>query len=482
MRQVFILVVSVILILRITSLHAEPIAIVGGTIIDGNGGEPISNGVIVIDKGKIIIMGDKKTSIPSSARKIDASGKYIIPGLMDANVHLIYGFSAAYMKKFEHQFEDIITEAVQITLKNGVTTVFDSWGPLESLKNVRNGINHHKITGSRIYLAGNIVGLDGPLSRDFYAKDLKDLSQEYIDRINGMWEQGVGRELMTMTPNQVREKIREYLAKDIDFFKYAINGHGPGNGPFFLFSPKVQNILIEETRKAGLTVQTHTVTVEGLRTAAEADTDLMQHCAITLEELIPDSTIQLIVDKQIACTFNVPSTKYLESVLSDNNGPKDPNVKASGFLRNVLTVTDENRRMLIKAGAKILLSTDGGIPWFDSPLMKGWAYKNMPEEAGDVLGNGHHIRLRALIDKGLSPMKALQAATRNIARAYKLDNLGTLEKGKIADLVILDGNPLADVENYRKIYLVMKEGQTINREALPEKRVLSDVNKYPGWK
>jgi imidazolonepropionase-like amidohydrolase len=88
--------------------------------------------------------------------------------------------------------------------------------------------------------------------------------------------------------------------------------------------------------------------------------------------------------------------------------------------------------------------------------------------------NSHFYWLLAMQDKGMKPMAALMAATRNIAKAYKVDKtLGTLERGKLADLLILDRNPLEDAENYRSIHLVMKEGKIIDRDALPTQRLLT---------
>ena len=93
-----------------------------------------------------------------------------------------------------------------------------------------------------------------------------------------------------------------------------------------------------------------------------------------------------------------------------------------------------------------------------------------------ILGEGHFNWLKAMDQKGLNPMENLLAATRNIARAYKVDkDLGTLEKGKIADLLILDKNPLKNVENYRNIHLVMKEGKVVDRTILPLKPILTKV-------
>ena len=109
------------------------IVVVGGTIIDGNGNAPVRDGVIVVDGERIISVGGPDTPIPTGAQRIDARGKYIIPGLIDANVHLIYGFSTEYLIRFQNQFEDIIREGAQIALKSGVTTVFDTWGPLDPL-------------------------------------------------------------------------------------------------------------------------------------------------------------------------------------------------------------------------------------------------------------------------------------------------------------------------------------------------------------
>jgi peptidyl-prolyl cis-trans isomerase A (cyclophilin A) len=90
------------------------------------------------------------------------------------------------------------------------------------------------------------------------------------------------------------------------------------------------------------------------------------------------------------------------------------------------------------------------------------------------LGEGHFLWFKAMVEKGMTPMDAIVAATRNIAAAYhKLDQIGTLETGKIADVVVLDADPLQDINNLRRIATVIKDGQVVDRDQLPRKRVLT---------
>ena len=90
------------------------------------------------------------------------------------------------------------------------------------------------------------------------------------------------------------------------------------------------------------------------------------------------------------------------------------------------------------------------------------------------LGEGHFHWLEAMTEKGMKPMDVLMAATSNIAKAYKVDkDIGTLEVGKKADLLILDGNPLEDVQAYRKIHMIIKDGKLVNRDKLPEHPILT---------
>src|SRR5262249_25700748 len=128
---------------------AEPVtAIVGATLIDGTGGTPVKDAVIVIDGRKITAVGPRgRVTIPAGAREINAAGKYVVPGLMDANVHLVLGSAIEFIVRYEGRYEDLIEEAAQVSLKNGLTTVFDSWGPLQPLINVRDRINKGTTVG-----------------------------------------------------------------------------------------------------------------------------------------------------------------------------------------------------------------------------------------------------------------------------------------------------------------------------------------------
>ena len=348
-------------------LHADPMAIVGGTIIDGNGGEPIRNGVIVIDGKRIVAIGKAKdVEIPNDARKINAKGKYIIPGLMDANVHLVLGFSTEYMLRFEGRFEDIIKEAAQIYLKYGVTTVFDSWGPLQPLRNVREQINQDAVIGSRVFFAGNIVGLDGPLSLDFYDTG-EGVGKKALARINSQWEEGTGRELMFMSLDQIRSRIKEYIAKDIDFLKYAVNGHGENNTGFLVFTKEARRIMVEEARLAGISVQTHAMSIEGLRLAVEDNVDLMQHCAVTVDNIIPNELVEKIAKQGNSCTLNMSTNdEKLKDFLDENMQIKQKFRDKEHHQKPLLLIQHINQKKLITAGVKILLATDAGIAFSDS--------------------------------------------------------------------------------------------------------------------
>ncbi|SVD26020.1 uncharacterized protein METZ01_LOCUS378874, partial [marine metagenome] len=137
----------------------DRLAITGATIIDGTGNRPISNGTILIEDGKITSVGkNRDITIPDNYKKIQARGKFLIPGLMDANLHLFLNIDLETLIKHEDRYHEIVIEAAQIALKTGQTTVFDTWGPRSALVKARDMINAGEVPGSRIYLAGNIIG------------------------------------------------------------------------------------------------------------------------------------------------------------------------------------------------------------------------------------------------------------------------------------------------------------------------------------
>jgi imidazolonepropionase-like amidohydrolase len=468
-RNTNIAVIVLLLLLSvITPAWAQrTVALEGATLIDGTGKAPLNDAVVIIEGNKIVAVGGRASvHVPAGAHVINAAGKFVIPGLMDANVHLVLNTSIEFVARYEGHYEDLIEEAAQVTLKQGLTTVFDSWGPLQPLMNVRDRINRGEVVGSRMFVAGNIVGFSGPFGRDFNGAAATIATKPLAKRINRLWEENTGPELMWMTPEQVRVEIRKYIARGIDFLKFGASGHHEED--FIMFSPLAQKAIVEECHKAGIIVQTHTTNNEALRLVLEAGVDMLQHGAKTGLVPMPDSTIQLMFDKKVYCAVQPRTAKRLEIEVEDAG--EDPRGKKE-------LVRHENQLRLVKARVPLLLATDAGVmdPDAFEVLKPKLRFERLTE-----LGEGHYLWLKAMVEKGMSPMEAIVSATRNIAAAYhKLDQLGTLEKGKLADLVVLEADPLGDINNIRKISLVMKEGQVVDRDKLPIKKVLTVPRSVP---
>jgi len=456
-----------LVLLSALSLTAEPaspadppVVITGGTLIDGTGGQPVRDAVVVVDGERIVAAGRRgSVQAPPGAREIDAAGKFIIPGLIDANVHLILGSSVEFIVRHDGRYEELIEEAAQVALKNGLTTVFDSWGPLQPLLNVRDRIKRGEAAGSRMFVAGNIVGFSGPFGREFNRTAETSSTKALVNRVNGLWQENTGPELLSMTPDGVREEIRKYIARGIDFLKYGASTH---NNLYLQFSPEAQRAIVEESHRAGIIAQTHTTNVMSLKHAIDAGNDMLQHCDVSGPVAIPDALLDLLRERNIYCATLPRTRERLRFELgqtADQWGPQ------------LIDVMHFNDIRLVQAGVPLLLSTDAGMMDPDAvEQMKPEAAK----ERSTTLGEGHFLWFKAMQENGMRPMDAILAATRNVAAAYhKLDQFGTIEKGKLADLVVIDADPLDDLNNIRKISMVMQAGRVVDRGKLPSRHVLT---------
>ena len=220
--------------------------------------------------------------------------------------------------------------------------------------------------------------------------------------------------------------------------------------------------------RAGLLgVGFNTGTEEAILVALNAGADMVA-CDVSLSGR-PHSaqTIALLAQRQIPCLISPYTDEAVAFYHAHYTGP--------GPLIKVIESTQSNDRALIQAGVMTLLSTGSGL--YGADTMATWQSRGIAMTDGQslkLLGDGHFWWLQAAQDLGMQPMAILQSATRNIAKAFKIDkDLGTLEPGKLADLVILDQDPLANAKNYRAIHLVIKEGRIINRDALPTQRLLT---------
>ena len=143
-------------------------AIVGATVIDGNGGAPLQNATVVIRDKRIAAVGPRaSTTVPAGATVIDGAGKYVTPGFIDTNVHISMYANLETLARYLPRATDVVVEGSQLELKSGITTVRDSYGELGTLLKVRDMVARGDVIGSRMLVAGNIVGWGGPFSITF---------------------------------------------------------------------------------------------------------------------------------------------------------------------------------------------------------------------------------------------------------------------------------------------------------------------------
>ena len=461
---------------------ADPVvAIVGGTLIDGNGGTPVPDGVVVVRGKRIVAVGPRsQVAVPKDARVIDATGKYVTPGFIDTNVHLSLYNNGESMVRYEDRFLDIVIEAAQTELKHGITTVRDSYGALLPLVVVRDSIAHGKLLGPRMLVAGNIVGWGGPKSPLFSnATPATYFDEQMMDFI----AQGSGEELLELSPDSLRVAIDKYLDKGPNFVKYGGTAH---TNSLITFSPRQQEALVEQVHKRGLIAETHSTNPEPLRISVLAGIDLIQHPEVH-NVPIPDDLVKLIVDRKVICSVlsnsitGKPWKDFLKAQTRSDSAKAD-SVKndtlkllqrqKTGWelsrerAAKRLAVRRGNAEKLIKGGCMTTPSTDtylSGAPEFSrTPRMDPHM---MP-------GTATLAAIEGLVELGMTSAQAIVAATKNGAIASRgLKDYGTLEAGKYADLLVLDADPLASISNIRKLSLVMKEGSLIDRDKLPEKPV-----------
>lgn len=429
-HRLAVTLIGVLVAAPLSAQDREPItALTGATLIDGNGGPPLADATVVVTGKRISAVGRRaQARVPRGARVIDATGKFLTPGFIDTNVHLsLYGAGETFVR-YEEQNADLTLESAQLHLKHGVTTVRDSYGSLVPLVEVRDRINRGEVIGPRMLVAGNIVGWGGPC------------------------------------------------------------GTGHFSHPSLIgFSPDQQRVIVEEVHRRGKVAETHSTSPEGLRLSILAGMDLIQHPEV-LPDTILDELIRMIRDRNIGCAIlsNTITGKVWQKHLKDKEererkkaetekaqeGQKgQERQETSAEIRkerrdqNVgIEVRRVNAQRLIQGGCTVTIATDnypGQAPEF----------RREPKPEHQEMGIGTVIAIEGLVELGMTPGQAIVSATKNGAFACRSDQYGTVEVGRLADLLLLDADPLADISNIRKLALAMKEGSVVGREKLPERPV-----------
>jgi imidazolonepropionase-like amidohydrolase len=476
-------------------------AIVGATVIDGNGGSPLTDGTILIRGDQIVSVGARRSvTVPPGAQLIDGTGKYALPGLVDTNVHLGPINGETTFARYWDRLEDIILQAAQLHLKHGVTTVRDSYGPLVPLKAIRDAIARGSEVGPRMYVAGNIVGWGGPYTMTFSRTHESGINF-FQEQVNELFTHGSGEELLHMTAEELRVAIDKYLDQGPDFIKYGGTEHNE-YPTLISFSPRAQKAIVDETHKRGLFAETHSTTLEGLYVSIEAGLDVIQHPEVLGFREITDELLDLIVERKIICSM-LPNkytgklwqdhVKERERKTTDGSG-KDRSDRTqriiartpteirrqtaeSGFQQEGtllipnLEMRRANARKLIQRGAIISVGADSVVG--EAP-----EFRRTEKSAHLEPGIATIIAIEGLVEMGMTPAQAIVAATRNGAMACKgLQRFGTLEPGKIADVLLVGADPLANVSNLRKVEVVVKQGRAVDLKSLPTRRPYSEWSK-----
>ncbi|HMK39613.1 MAG TPA: amidohydrolase family protein [Bacteroidota bacterium] len=416
----------------IPGVHDGAIALVGGTLIDGTGAAPVKDAAVVIENGRITAAGPRgNVRIPPSAHVVNVAGKSILPGLWDMHAH----------------FEQV--EWGPIYLAAGVTTVRDCGNEFEFITAVRDAIAGGRGLGPRILCAGIVDG-SGPIALGVARVDTPEESLAWVRRYHD-----AGFQQMKIYSSVKLEELKVVTA-EAHRLGMSVTGHIPEGLNMYDAVRAGQDQINHLHYVTAVMYPPLPLTATKLeRMKALADIDLSSPDALKAIEFLRDHHI--VVDPtMVLAEFSTASTdKPVESFepgaakiapelaaqLTDA-GPTPPAVAKieEGILKKSLEVIGA----LHKAGVTIVAGTDQTVP-----------------------GYSLHREMELYNEAGFTPMEAIQAATIVPARVMGLDReLGTVEAGKRADLIIVNGNPLERLKDLRNVESVITNGTLYNTPEL----------------
>ncbi len=399
-------------------------ALVGATLIDGAGGPPLADSAVLLDGERILAVGPRgAVDIPPQAEEVDLTGLTLLPGLIDTHDHLAdknYSLLSRWEIEEPASLAHLKTaKAIEDSLAAGYTTIRDAGGLDAGFKQA---IAEGLLSGPRLLTAVSIISPTGGIGdrvapsghRTAYAND----PMRPVAVANG--------------PQAVRNIVREMVRVGADVLKFATTGGASsrqGHGPMDMaFGPDEVKALVDEARAHEKLTMCHALGGPGLRMCIEAGVGSVEHGCYLADD--PD-LLKMMADNN---TFFTPTFEVYEfhSTISA------PHIKARA--ETLFHTHQESLHRALEAGTKITAGTDAG----------GFVH-------GD---NAREIEL--MVERGLTPMQAIQTATGWAAECIGLGKeIGTIEKGKQADLLAIAGDPLKNIavlRNKTAIKLVMKGG------------------------
>jgi len=399
------------------------IAIKAGQLIDGTGAAPSKNSVILVDGTRIAAIEPTAAfTATDDVEWVDASDKTVMPGLIDAHVHITYSSASLEERLFTRKAVTYFQAARNLkrTLQAGFTTVRDAGGADAGL---RQAVEMGLISGSRLVVSG-MIGQTGGLVESHFPSGAQIHNEDSWRVCDGV--------------DSVRRTMRKVLREDVDLVKIFTTGGviAPQGSPFIAeWSTDELAVITEEARRHGAGVMAHAEGNAGIKSALRAGVTSVEHGNVLDQEAI---------DLFLATDTPLVPTLHIIRVLSERRDAAGISNAAKQKEEQLFEASRGCFRLACNAGVKVALGTDA------------------------VLTEMHGTNARELSlmmeEGGLSAMDAIVAGTRNAAKCCLLgDQIGTLETGKLADILIVDGDPLSNIAVLQKpeCIIVYKEGRLV---------------------
>jgi imidazolonepropionase-like amidohydrolase len=412
-------------------------AIVGGTLVDGLGGDPIRSGVVVVEDGRIIAAGSEKNiAIPATAQRLDAAGRTILPGFIDCHVHGTYRARDMRQHLLNPPTYNVLRSIgiFRETLACGITTARDMGGADAGF---RAAIEEGLIDGPRLLISLGMISQTGGHGDYWVPADMRIQKRAWLPNTVA---DGV---------EEIRRVVRELLMRGADFIKICATGGITSITDSWdepQFTIEEIHTAVEEAAAKKRRVAVHAEGVDGIRNAVQAGIHTLEH-GWFIDEQSVDKMIQMD-------TWWIPTLALVPLSMKKRGDDKS----WAGHQMAQEDVKDTQIYNLMQ----------DQIPIWKEAVRRGVKVAMGTDQSHRLLVGQNMVELEYMVNwLGMTPMDVIVASTSKAAECIERPELGALAVGKVADILVVDGDPLDDIRVMQKrerLHLVMKAGKAFTNK------------------